>query len=111
MGCNQSAAIKPAERAAKGHVGSMTTLLATERDGQEEKAAKPFALHAMRMGDFLALERLMSHNELVAKGLVMPLDFEGEHAGATLNFISQYASQLESQSQADGASHRRHTGR
>ena len=94
MGCNQSATIKPGERPAKGHVGSMTTIVAT--DGQKQKAAKPFALHAMRMGDFLALERLMSHNELVANGLVVPLDFEGEHAGATLNFISQYAPQLKS---------------
>ena len=68
----------------KGHVGSMSTLLPT--DVQKNTA---FPLHAMRMTDFLALERLQPHNELLAKGLVVPLDFKGEHAGAILNFISQ----------------------
>jgi len=43
----------------------------------------------MRMSDFLALKHLEPHNELVAKQLVLPLDFHGEHRGVSLNFVSQ----------------------
>ena len=47
-----------------------------------------YPLHAMRMADFLALTVLEPHNALVAKGLVVALDFDGEHKGANLNFVS-----------------------
>ena len=42
----------------------------------------------MRMRDFLELTRLEPHNTLAAKGLVVPVDFSGEHRGERLNFVS-----------------------
>jgi hypothetical protein len=47
-----------------------------------------FPLYAMRMRDFLALERLEPHNTLVAGGLVVDVDFSGKHRGEQLNFVS-----------------------
>ena len=47
-----------------------------------------YPLYAMRMLDFLALETLRPHNGLVEEGLVVPLDLDGEHARANVNFVS-----------------------
>jgi hypothetical protein len=53
-----------------------------------ERKENGFPLHAMRMHDFLTLKRLEPHNTLVEQGLVVPVDFEGEHRGEQLNFVS-----------------------
>lgn len=45
-------------------------------------------MHVMRVSDFLALTELRPHQELVAQGLVVPLDVHGEHSGAIINFVS-----------------------
>ena len=47
-----------------------------------------FPLHAMRMKDFLALDKLRPHNALKKEGLVVALDFDGAHKDAKLNFVS-----------------------
>ena len=47
-----------------------------------------FPLYAMRMADFLTLDDLLPHNELRAKGLVVPLDIDGVHKGQAINFCS-----------------------
>ena len=65
----------------------------TEADGADAAAPPPsepegFPLHAMRMKDFLALEKLRPHNALKKEGLVVALDFDGAHKDAKLNFVS-----------------------
>ena len=65
----------------------------TEADGTDAAAPPPsepegFPLHAMRMKDFLALEKLRPHNALKKEGLVVALDFDGAHRDAKLNFVS-----------------------
>ena len=47
-----------------------------------------YPFYAVHMRDFLNLKTLKTHNELKADGLVVPLDFDGLHAGACVNFIS-----------------------
>lgn len=47
-----------------------------------------FPLYAIRMKDFLELDRAESHNELLERGIVTPLDVHGEHCNENLNFIS-----------------------
>ena len=42
----------------------------------------------MKMADFLKLDTLRDHNSLRADGLVVALDFEGEHSGVEINFVS-----------------------
>ena len=65
----------------------------TEADGTDATAPPPsepegFPLHAMRMKDFLALDKLRPHNALKKEGLVVALDFDGAHKDAKLNFVS-----------------------
>lgn len=64
----------------------------TVADGTDAAAPPPtepeFPLHAMRVADFLKLDTLRPHNALKAEGLVVALDFEGEHRGVHLNFVS-----------------------
>ena len=65
----------------------------TEADGTDATAPPPaepegFPLHAMRMKDFLALDKLRPHNALKKEGLVVALDFKGAHKDAKLNFVS-----------------------
>ena len=71
MGCSSS---KPAEPVAA--------------QDQAQDCGAAFPLHAIRMKDFLLLQTLEPHNTLVEKGLVVPVDFAGEHAGEQLNFVS-----------------------
>ena len=96
MGCAQSKEA-PARVLPPKPTVSLSSCVACDEDNafptpgafaSEDKGGDAFSLHAMRMADFLALERLLPHNELVAKGLVAALDFEGEHRGVSLNFIS-----------------------
>lgn len=47
-----------------------------------------YPLYCMKMSDFLALDTLLPHNGLRERGLVVPLDLEGEHAGAHVQFVS-----------------------
>ena len=62
---------------AKGHCasGRLSSFEVNEQGPQELRAPaeESFPLHAMRIPDLLALIRLTPHNELVAKGLVVPL--------------------------------------
>ena len=61
-----------------------------------------FPLHAMRMKDFLALEKLRPHNALKKEGLVVALDFDGAHKDAKLNFVShQWLAYAEADPNAD----------
>ena len=57
---------------------------------EEEPFSTPldYPLYAMRMADFLQLEELRDHNSLRAESRVVALDFDGEHSGAELNFVS-----------------------
>ena len=96
MGCAQSKEA-PARVLPPKPTVSLSSCVACDEDNafptpgafaSEDKGGDAFSLHAMRMADFLALERLLPHNELVAKGLVAALDFEGEHRGVSLNFVS-----------------------
>ncbi len=66
--------------------GSLSSIPVNGRKADAKENLYP--LHAMRMADFLALTVLEPHNALVAKGLVVALDFDGEHKGANLNFVS-----------------------
>ena len=65
-----------------GHWGSLKQVAG----GEQEVVF--FPVHAMKMSDFLALEKLEPHNDLVKKGLVRPLDFAGADKNAILNFVS-----------------------
>ena len=47
-----------------------------------------YPMYAMRVADFLALERMLPHQELQARGLVVPLDMDAEHEPARVHFIS-----------------------
>ena len=47
-----------------------------------------YPMYAMRVVDFLALERMLPHQELQARGLVVPLDMDAEHEPACVHFIS-----------------------
>jgi hypothetical protein len=47
-----------------------------------------YPMYAMRVADFLALERMLPHQELQARGLVVPLDMDAEHEPACVHFIS-----------------------
>ena len=47
-----------------------------------------YPMYAMRVVDFLALERMLPHQELQARGLVVPLDMDAEHEPARVHFIS-----------------------
>ena len=49
---------------------------------------KQYPLYCMKMSDFLALSALEPHNALRKKGLVVPLDLEGAHQTADINFVS-----------------------
>ena len=80
MDATRSIAVKPGFPS--GHWGSM------KRVGGKQEATDFFPVHAMKMSDFLALERLEPHNVLVEKGLVRPLDFAGADRNAILNFVS-----------------------
>jgi hypothetical protein len=65
----------------------------TDADGTDAAAPPPsepegFPLHAMKMKDFLALDKLRPHNALKREGLVVALDFNGAHKDAKLNFVS-----------------------
>ena len=75
-----------AKRRAPKTQDSRSSIPASQPDTEANSNLYP--LHAMRMADFLALTCLEPHNALVAKGLVVALDFKGEHAGVRLNFIS-----------------------
>lgn len=71
--------------------GAKVTTVATGEHATADAPAEPetgFPLYAMRMRDFLELTRLEPHNTLAAKGLVVPVDFSGEHRGERLNFVS-----------------------
>ena len=71
------------------HWKTLRTAQAMQRSGlkmDELKLEYPF--YAMRMADFLAMKELHTHNELKASGVVVPLDFTGEHEGAHINFVS-----------------------
>ena len=50
--------------------------------------ATEYPFYAMRVSDFQAMKSLHTHNELRHCGMVVPLDFAGEHAGASVNFVS-----------------------
>ena len=89
MGCAHSRVLPPAsdaKRRAPKTQDSRSSIPASQPDTEANSNLYP--LHAMRMADFLALTCLEPHNALVAKGLVVALDFKGEHAGVRLNFIS-----------------------
>ena len=45
-----------------------------------------YPMYAMRVVDFLALERMLPHQELQASGLVVPLDMDAEHEPARVHF-------------------------
>jgi hypothetical protein len=47
-----------------------------------------YPLYAMKMADFLSLERLEPHNNLLERGLVTALDLDGEHRGVQVQFVS-----------------------
>ena len=47
-----------------------------------------YPLHCMRVADFLDLTTLDTHNSLIERGLVVPLDLDGEHEGAHVQFVS-----------------------
>ena len=48
-----------------------------------------YPMYAMRVADFLELERMLPHQELKApRGLVVPLDMDAEHEPARVHFIS-----------------------
>ena len=71
--------------------GAKVTTVATGAHATADAPVEPetgFPLYAMRMRDFLELTRLEPHNTLAAKGLVVPVDFSGEHRGERLNFVS-----------------------
>ena len=82
MHAARSIADKPGLQA--GHWGSLKQIPIA--GGEQEVGF--FPVHAMKMSDFLALEKLEPHNDLVNKGLVRPLDFAGADKNAILNFVS-----------------------
>jgi hypothetical protein len=45
-------------------------------------------MYAMRVADFLALEAMLPHQEMNARGLVVPLSMDGEHKHERVHFIS-----------------------
>ena len=47
-----------------------------------------YPMHCMKMADFLELKTLDAHNGLVERGLVVPMDFDGVHKGAQVQFVS-----------------------
>ena len=47
-----------------------------------------YPMHCMKMADFLELKTLDAHNGLVERGLVVPMDFDGAHKGAQVQFVS-----------------------
>jgi hypothetical protein len=47
-----------------------------------------YPLYAMKMEDFMALERLEPHNTLLDRGLVTALDLDGEHKDEHVQFVS-----------------------
>jgi len=47
-----------------------------------------YPMHCMKMSDFLQLTMLEAHNGLVERDLVVPLNFDGEHAGVEIQFVS-----------------------
>ena len=72
------------------HAGAHVTTVADGTAATAPPPAEPegFPLHAMRMKDFLALDKLRPHNALKKEGLVVALDFDGAHKDAKLNFVS-----------------------
>ena len=69
--------------------GAHVTTVADETAAAAPPPAEPeFPLHAMKVADFLKLDTLRPHNALKAEGLVVALDFDGEHKGVHLNFVS-----------------------
>ena len=82
MHAARSIADKPGLQA--GHWGSLKQIPIA--GGEQEVGF--FPVHAMKMSDFLALEKLEPHNDLVNKGLVRPLDLAGADKNAILNFVS-----------------------
>ena len=61
-----------------------------EAEAADEPFSSPleYPLYAMKMADFLKLDTLRDHNSLRADGLVVALDFDGEHSGVEINFVS-----------------------
>jgi hypothetical protein len=45
-------------------------------------------MYALRVADFLALEAMLPHEEMKARGLVVPLSMHGEHKLERVHFIS-----------------------
>jgi hypothetical protein len=72
------------------HAGAHVVTEADDTNATAPPPAEPegFPLHAMKMKDFLALEKLRPHNALKREGLVVALDFDGAHKDAKLNFVS-----------------------
>ena len=72
------------------HAGAHVVTEADDVNATAPPPAEPegFPLHAMRMKDFLALDKLRPHNALKREGLVVALDFDGAHKDAKLNFVS-----------------------
>ena len=61
---------------------------AYECDGQSKAMEMKYPMHCMKMSDFLQLTMLEAHNGLVERDLVVPLNFDGEHAGVEIQFVS-----------------------
>ena len=61
---------------------------AYECDGQSKAMEMKYPMHCMKMSDFLQLTMLEAHNGLVERGLVVPLNFDGKHAGVEIQFVS-----------------------
>ena len=78
------------EATAEGAIASRppSRRASTRRPMRRSSRRRARPLYAMRMRDFLELTRLEPHNTLAAKGLVVPVDFSGEHRGERLNFVS-----------------------
>ncbi len=47
-----------------------------------------YPMYALRVTDFLALEAMLPHEEMKARGLVVPLSMHGEHKLERVHFIS-----------------------
>jgi hypothetical protein len=57
-------------------------------DGKTKVMEMKYPMHCMKMSDFLQLTMLEAHNGLVERDLVVPLNFDGEHAGVEIQFVS-----------------------
>ena len=94
MGCAQSSVQVAPPTAKKAGTNATAAVAAGAAPGAPASASScalaqqlSFPMHVMCMKDFLALEELRPHNELVKEGLVVPLDTDRMRT-EQINFVS-----------------------